>query len=334
MHAIVAADIWGTDYQPVTRSQAMQVAPIKRGRSIIVGSLSDLPLESGAWSGETFVPANRQPTWMTQTAGTQTVWHRMAHTLDDLIFYGWSLWAVERSTDTGAILDAFRVTYDRWAFDEHSPIGVTIDGRPVTDPGSVILFAGPDEGLLSAGSETIRGARAMERAWVGRVESPIPAMVLQEVNSGGGSAISKEQAEAYVAAWRAARTAPGGAVGFLPANLSMNVYGETNADLFTEGRNNIRLDVANFLNLPASVLDGSTATASLTYSTAQGEFSQLNSWLEYWLAPIEARLSQDDVTPHGQTVRFDRAGLNVAASPAAAPTLSEGATQPQELTQD
>lgn len=334
VHAIVAADIWGTALSTVTRSQAMQVAPVKRGRSIIVGSLSDLPLESGAWSGETFVPANRQPTWMTQTAGTQTTWHRIALTLDDLIFYGWSLWYVERSADTGSILDAFRVSYDRWAFDQSSPIGVTIDGHQITDPGSVILFAGPDEGLLAAGAETIRGALAMSRAWVGRVQSPIPAMVLHEVSGGGGSAVTPEQAQGYVDAWTAKRSAPGGAVGFLPANLNMEVYGDTNPDLFTEGRNNIRLDVANFLNLPASVLDGSTATASLTYSTAQGEFSQLNSWLEYWLAPIEARLSQDDVTPHGQTVRFDRAGLSVAASASAAPVISDGATQPQELTQD
>lgn len=334
VHAIVAADIWGVTPNTVTRGQAMQVAPVKRGRAIIVGSLSDLPLQAGAFSGEEFVPAGRQPTWLTQTAGTQTVWHRMALTIDDLIFYGWSLWGVERSADTGAILDAARIAYDRWAFDEHAPLGVTVDGKAVEDPGALILFAGPDEGLLAAGAETIRGALAMGRAWVGRVESPIPAMVLHEVGSGGGgSTVPEEIATAYVEAWTAARSAPGGAVGFLPANLQMEVFGETNADLFTEGRNNVRLDVANLLNLPASLLDGSTATASLTYSTAQGEFSQLNSWLEYWLAPIEARLSQDDVTPHGQSVHFDRAGLSVAASASAAPALAEGASQPQ-ITQD
>lgn len=328
IYSLVASDLWGADYNAVTRTQAMQVAPVKRGRAIIVGTLSDLPLQSGAWDDETFVPAARQPTWLTQTSGTQTVWHRMALTLDDCIFHGWSLWAVDRNA-AGAILNAARVPIERWAFDSNSPLGVTVDGRPVTDAGSVILFPGPDEGLLTTGAEVIRGDRAMSRAWVGRVESPIPAMVLQEVSSGSDSRVTPAQAEAYVSAWKQARSAPGGAVGFLPSNLKMDVFGDTNADLFTEGRNNVRLDVANLLNLPASVLDGSTATASLTYSTAQGEFSQLNAWLEYWLAPIEARLSQDDVTPHGQTVRFDRAGLSVPAS-TAAPALTDGATQPQE----
>lgn len=313
VHAFVYSDLYGTT-PPLTRSRAMTVAPVKRGRAVITGSIADLPLGAGAFAGDQFVPANRQPTWLTQTAGTQSPWHRMALTIDDCIFHGWSLWTVERSAaDSRQILDASRLSYDRWDFDNSTAYGITVDNRPLEDPASVILFAGPDEGILATGSEVLEGAIAMRRAWVGRVESPIPAMVLQEKDTGGGSRITTEQAEAYTAAWRANRKAPGGAVGFLPANLTMEVFGETTADLFTEGQNNIRLDVANLMNLPASLLDGSTATASLTYTTAQGEFSQLNSWLEYWLAPIEARLSQDDITPHGQLVRFDRSNLSAVA---------------------
>lgn len=306
--AIVYSDMYGPNVDTVSRETAMQVAPIKRGRSIIVGSLSDLTAESGTFVSDTWTPANRQPTWLTRSRTVQTPWHRMAWTLDDVLFHGWSLWLLDRS-ETGTILDATHLQRDRWAFDNKALTGISIDGRAVHDPSLLCLFQGPDEGVLTTGAELIRGARAMERAWVDRVQNPIPAMVLQEVNDGGGSTVTEKTAQMYVDAWRAARSQRGGAIGFMPANLKMETYGEVNADLFTEGRNNVRLDAANLLNLPASLLDGSTATASLTYQTAQGEFSQLNSWLEYWLAPIEARLSQDDITPQGQIVRFDRSNL-------------------------
>lgn len=280
----------------------MTVAPVKRGRAIIVGSIADLPaiaLKDGK-------PVQRQPRWLSRTATVVTCWHRLANTVDDLIFHGWSLWTVQRGQG-GEILDALRIPFSQWSFDENTPLGIRVKDQPVTDERSVILFQGPDEGLLRTGADVIRGARAMEAAWVGRVQNPIPMTVLHEIEKNG---VTQEEAELYVSTWSAARTSPTGAVGFLPAQLNMEVYGETATDLYTEGRNNVRLDVANLLNLPASILDGSTATASLTYQTAQGEFSQLNAWLEYWLAPIEHRLSMNDVSPNGQIIRFDRGNLS------------------------
>lgn len=304
---LVYSDLYSPTAGIVDRLSALSVAPIKRGRAIIVGSLADLPLEAGRFTGpDEWTPTPRQPAWLSSTKTIVTPWHRMAMTVDDLIFHGWSLWALER-TEAGTITDAARVAFARWAFDQNTPLGITVNNEPVTDPRSVILFQGPDEGLLLSAADVIRGARAMEAAWVGRVQNPIPMTVLHEVERNG---VTQEEAEQYVASWSAARTSPTGAVGFLPSQLNMEVYGETVADLFTEGRNNVRLDVANHLNLPASLLDGSTATASLTYVTQEGQRSSLIDWLEYWLAPIEARLSMDDITPHGQLVRFNRSNLS------------------------
>jgi hypothetical protein len=324
---IAYSELFGGASDIVDRSAAMTVAPVKRGRAIIVGSIADLPLLA-LKDGK---PIQRQPRWLTRTNTVVTCWHRIADTVDDLIFHGWALWTVQRG-EGGEILDALRIPFSQWSFDENTPLGVKVKDQPVTDPRSVILFQGPDDGLLRTGADVIRGARAMEAAWVGRVQNPIPAMVLHEVERNG---VTEAEARQYVDVWSAARTSPNGAVGFLPAQLNMEVYGETATDLFTEGRNNVRLDVANLLNLPASVLDGSTATASLTYQTAQGEFSQLNAWLEYWLAPIEHRLSQNDVSPNGQLIRFARGNLSAltnlgpeplpdaAIEPAAAPTVPE-----------
>lgn len=332
---IAYSDLFGLESKAVGRDMAMTVAPFKRGRAIIVGAISDLPLVAGrfedddAGEGASFTPLEQQPKWLSNTSTVRSCWHRMAWTLDDLIFHGWSLWALQRS-EAGTILDAVRVHPAQWEFDTDAAIGIRVKGQEVLDPRSVLLFEGPDEGVLRTGATVIAGARAMEDAWVGRVTNPIPMTVLHEVERNG---VSQAEAQAYVNTWSDARRSPDGAVGFLPAQLNMEVYGDTNADLFTEGRNNVRLDAANLLNLPASLLDGSTATSSLTYVTQEGERTSLVDLLEYWMAPVEARLSMPDVTPYGQVVRFSRGNLNAVPNdpygpPAIAPAPDQAQLEP------
>ena len=327
---IAYSDMFAGATNIVDRGAAITVAPISRGRAIIVGSIADLPLVS--LRDGTVV--KRQPRWLTRTNTLDTCWHRMSGTVDDLIFHGWSLWTVQRGED-GGILDALRIPHSSWTFDPNAPLGVKVNNTAVTDARALVLFQGPDEGLLKKGADTIRGARAIDAAWVGRVQNPIPLQVLHETEKNG---LTQSEAQGYVDAYSGARTSPTGAVAWLPAGINLEVYGEISADLFIEGRNAIRLDVANLLNLPASVLDGSTATASLTYQTSQGEFSQLNAWLEYWIAPIEHRLSQNDVSPNGQIIRFDRGNLSTLtnhgpeplpdAEPTPAPILSTDVDTP------
>lgn len=305
LQPLVYADIYGaTGTDAVTRDSAMRVAPIHRGRDIIVSKCADLPIMAGRFDGPTFTPAGA-PAWATATGSVQTAWHRMAMTLDDLLFYGWSLWVLERD-GAGTITAAGRIARARWAFDENTPTGVSVDGMPVTDPADVCLFAGPSEGLLIDAADEIRGWRRMAAAWVGRVRNPIPLMTLDEVTPG---TVTDVEAARYVRTFANNRASELGAVGFLPATLKLSVYGNIEADLFDKGRNSARIDIANHLGLPVSLLDGSPATASLTYATQEGTHSQLVDDLEMWLAPIEARLSMDDMTPAGQVARFNRANL-------------------------
>lgn len=313
LKALVYSDIFGdTGAEIVTRETAMRVAPIKRGRAVIVGRLSDLPFELGQFVAGEFVADKTQPEWLTQTGSIATsAWHRFAWSLDDVLFTRWSLWAVDRDSD-GTITDADRIENNAWRFDEASPTGVAIllgglTWAHVTDDTSVLLFSGPDDGLLATAHDTITGWRHMERSWVGRVRNPIPAMALQEREANG---VTQAEAQKYVEAWAAARTSPNGAVGFLPASLDLKVYGEVKADLFNEGRNAARIDVANHMNLPVSYLDGSTATSSLTYVTQEGSRAQIIDDLEYWIAPFEARLSMPDVTgDRKKVVRLNRSNL-------------------------
>jgi len=309
--ALVYRDLYGANQDAADRDAAMTVSPIKRGRAIIVGSCADLPLTLGKFEGNTWIPAKRQPNWFANTGTVQTPWHRMAFTLDDVIFNGWSLWAVRRGAKVAGaahapILDAVRVAPNRWAFDDSSPTGVSINGAHVLDPDSVILFNGPDEGVLATGADTIRAWRALSRTRVAKARNPIPMTVLQETEKNN---VTQEEAEAYVQAWASKRQQEDGVIGFLPAKIKLDTHGDTKPEMFDTAFNALRLDAGNLLNLPASLLDGSTATASLTYVTQEGQRTSLIDWLEYWIAPIEARLSMPDVTPLGSVVRFDRSNL-------------------------
>lgn len=284
----------------VTRDTAVQIPPVAKAEKILK-TLADIPLV--AYRGAE--PLASQPTWLQRTDGVISPWHRMAYTISDLFYDGWAVWYVERGA-AGQIIRAAHVAKGRTRVQDGS---LYIDDILVTRD-QVIVFAGPDRGLIAEAAETIKGARALTKAWVGRVQSPIPLTVLKE--SIENHNLSAEEIKQVVNDWVAARQSSTGATGFVPYGLELETHtGTDDSSLFTEGRNNIRLDIANFANLPAAMLDGSTATASLTYVTQEGQRSTFNEQsVRYWLAPIEHRLSLDDCVPAGQRVRFDIAYLN------------------------
>lgn len=327
---IVYSDIYGpTGLDAVTRDTAVTCAPIAKGLGIITSRIADLPLvagtlQPGGEDGDEFVPDAVQPGWLRATGHPQDVWHRMSLTLDDLVFHGWSLWAVQRDS-SGAITDAGRIVYQDWAFDTTSPTGVRIGSKPVINATEVILFAGPHEGILIRARDSIRGWRHMEAAWVGRVRNPVPLVVLHEAEA---NSVTQPEAEMYVAAWARNRTSPTGAVGWLPATINLEVYGELEADLFDKGRNAARLDLANHLGLPASALDGTAATASLTYVTQEGDRNALVDDLEMWMGPIESRLSQPDIAGPGKVIRFSRTNLTNTPND---PYGATATTNPKEI---
>lgn len=289
----------------VNRNGAMQIPAIAKARNVLVGVGAGLQLRE--FEGETDV----DQAWLYRTGGDVSPWHRMAYTLDDLIFYGWSLWAVDRDSD-GQITDAARVPFERWSADSQSG-GITVDGKPVRAD-EVILIPGAFEGIIEAGADTIRGAHALQQAWIGRAQNPIPLIELHQTTD---DELEDDEIDVLLEEFSAARTSPTGAVGFTDHRVEVRVHGAVSTDLFEEGRNAIVLDVARLTGLPAALLDGSLSTSTLTYSTQEGQRNEFADYtLPMWLAPIEARLSMDDVCKPGRRIRFDRSPITTTEQPA------------------
>lgn len=312
LQAIVWSDLIGKDVAdalPMTRGDAIQIPAVSKARNLLVSAIAKLPLVALDTAG----PLADQPTWLYRTDGLVSPYERMAWTVDDLIFYGCSVWATERGA-AGQILNAEWVPSRDWKVTD----GVlSILDQPVT-PQDYILFNPPFEGLLNVGNRTLKGARDTEAAWTGRMRNPIPLIELKVTDD---SNLTQEEVNEYVAAWSTARRAENGGVSFTPPGMEVVAHGSLSADLFTEGRNAIRTDVGSFLNIRASLLDGTIGIDSLTYSTKDGErnlFYELD--LPFWTDPIEWALSVDKVVPRGSRVRFDRSALYAAPVPTGTPT--------------
>lgn len=331
IQSLVFSEYFAGEWAELTREGALAIAPLKRGRDILVTVIASMPLQEWQDANET------TPDWLRNgSASGVSAWHRLAMTIDDLIFYDWSLWAVQREGNRpdGQIVDALRVPYEDWEID-NATNAVYVNGVQV-NAHEVIVFPGNGSGgVLSAGATTIKGYRALERSWIGRAQNPIPLVELHQTSdeplTDGTDADGNDDPDAEMneieslkRSWGEARTSPNGAVGYTPHNIEVRVHGTVQTDLFVEGRNAAVLDVARLLGLPALLLDGSMSTASLTYSTTEGKSNEFAMYsIPAWTNPIEARLSMDDVSPKGRVIRFDRSSLVQAEQPAVANPRSD-----------
>lgn len=304
---LVWSDIFGIDHTPVTRIEALRVPAVAKARAILIALISGRPLKMYNADGS---EATDQPTWLYRSDTGIAPVTRIIGMLDDHIFNDATLLVVKRGAKD-QIIDAVHVPFSQWSADEDGVISV--NGKPV-DPKEVLWIPGPGPGLLTTGAETIRGARGMERAWSGRVRNPTPTVFMRQKEEGN---LTEDEVKKYLAATRSALQNPDGTVAFVPYEVDMDVAEGGNVDLFTNGRNDVRIDIANHLNVPVALLDGSTTTASLTYSTQEGKRNEVFDYcIPYWINCIEQGLSLDNVVPRGSYVKFDfKDYLTSTASP-------------------
>lgn len=301
---IVWSDIFGSEANIVSRSDAMTIPAVAKARQILVSTIAKFPLK--AFTGPDEV--TDQHSWLYDTDGEVSPWHRMAWTIDDLIFSGWSLWGVERD-DAGSIVRADRCPIERWQVTPEGVIQITDNTGNYVDAeaDSVILIPGPFEGLLKIASRTIRAGVKIETAVLNKSQNPIPAI---ELHATTDDPLEPDEVMQLVQAWASARMDENGAIAFTPHNIEVRAHGSTEPSLLIEGRNFLRMDIGAFLGIPAALMDASLSTASLTYSTNEGQRNEFADYtLPYWVEPIQQRLSMDDVVPQGTRVRFDMADL-------------------------
>lgn len=308
--AFVYSDLFEAADLCVTRTEAMSIPAVARGRNLIAPVLGRQPLV--AYRGN--VALADQPTWLSSSRyfppRLRALW-----TLDDLIFEGLSLWTLDRglpdSSGRKQVLDALRVPPANWK-QEDGQIVVTgpDDTSRVLDEEEYILFPGPSEGLLVMGARTIRGARRLEERWSERIENPVPIV---EIRYTGDEDLEPEEMTDIRDSYITARQDVSGVVMVTPRGFEVHPHGDQATELFIAGRNAVALDIARFLSLPSTMIDASQVNgSSVDYeNNAIGRSAYYDLSLRTWALPFEEALSQDDVTPHGTRIAFDFAGLTL-----------------------
>lgn len=280
---------------PLSRAGAMSVPAVAAARHLIAGAIAACPLESDAAT---------QPAWL-KDAGELPAWHRMAWTIDDLLFSGWALWLIDRDT-TGAPVRASRVPLEAWRFTNTGGVE-----RQITDTvwaavpaESAVLIPGPHEGILTIGADAIRAAQALATTARERSEHP---EALVELHYTGELTLTPEEIKELLNSYLKARAATGGrAVSFTPKNVEMRVHAADANALIIDGRNAAALDIARVIGIPASMIDATVNTASLTYATAEGNNAQFIDYgLRKYMDAVTAALSMNTLTAVGETITFD-----------------------------
>ncbi|QMV84737.1 phage portal protein [Corynebacterium hindlerae] len=275
----------------VSRAVAMSIPAVARARRIICTAVARCSL--------TVTPATTQPAWVDRTDGPVSPWHRMVWTVDDLLFYGASLWAVERDTD-GRVIAADRVPFDEWGVTATGAItwrGVEVDDQ------TVIHIPAADEGILTTGAAAIRHAAALAAAASKAANSPAAHTELHQTE---GEPLTDSDVQKLVDGWIRARNSPNGAVSFTNKAIQVIEHGTFDTHLLIDGRNAAALDIARMCGIPAVLLDVAAVDNTIKYENIQARNLELIDYcLDSFMAPIAARLGMDDVVAPGQSVAFD-----------------------------
>jgi hypothetical protein len=296
---IVYSDIYGPGSVSISRKMAMGIPSVSKARNLICATIARFPIKVANSDG--ILADADQPSWAYRTDTGVSPFLRMLWTLDDLLFYGHSLWSVTRGSENQILL-AERVPYEWWAVTAEGAI--TIHGLPV-NAAEVLYIPGPIDGLLDKDLTSLRAAISIASTVEQRVKNPIPVMEIHQLE---GTDVEPAEAKGLVTDYNAARRDPEGATVFTPAAVELRPHGDqSDAGFMVEGRNAVRLDVANMTGVPAALLDGSVSQSSLTYSTQEGRRNEFVDYgLSIWIEAIIGRLSGDDVVNRGLHVILDQ----------------------------
>jgi Phage-related protein len=308
LERIVAEDVFGSDLPVNTRAAAMRLPALTRARNLLVSTICRLPLVQLA-AGEQLPPATdpaaraaldaSQPTWLYRCDDGTTPQHRLAWTVDDLIFYGWSCWWRVNGSD-GFPLSVGRVNQGDWTINSDNV--VEINGVPQQHD-AVIVIPGLHEGILTYGRDALDDTRTLYRNVRNRLATPTPGLDLHQTD---GRDLTDPEIDALITRWSIARKGGNGGVSYTNKNIVATPMEGDDGKLMIEARNAAALDLARLVGVSGGMIDATTPKASLNYETTTGRNQEFVDFdLALYLTPITARLSLDDVVPRGKRVVFD-----------------------------
>lgn len=278
----------------ITRREAIQCAPLKSARDLVVNAISGIPLTVVDTDRVTRVnELLEQP----ERGITRSV--TMAWTAEDLLFEGVAYWLVtERAWDS---YPAFvkRVEPSRVSIDQDTG-AVRVNGRQIPSR-DLIQFHSPNDPLLQAGARAIRSCLRLDAAAAEAVNGTPPVDFFSPAE--GADPADDAVIAQLLADWKEARRK--GSTAYIPAALKYNVNGFSPEQLqMSEARQHAALEIARCARIDAEELG--VSTTSRTYANM---FERRKAFIDFTISPylnaITERLSMGDVTKRGYRVVAD-----------------------------
>jgi HK97 family phage portal protein len=288
----------------VQRNEAMSVPSVARCRNLLSGVVGDLPLNLYRNStGEEL----DNPVWVNQPAINQPRSITMAWTTDSLLMYGVAYWQVNEISSEDSRPTRFKwipnvkvtFTTDLYGM-EVTQYFIDATAVPMSGLGSLVTFQAFDEGILERGSETIRAAIDLRKAAVIAASTPMPTGVLRN----NGADLDPKEVAGLLAAWKNARN--NRATAYLTSTLEYQPTSFSPKDMmYDSAQQFLSTEIARLCSIPAYLLSAEMNN-SMTYANVLDERKQFYSLsVAPYVNAIQHRLSMDDITPRGTSVRFD-----------------------------
>ena len=292
-------------YGPIDRALAVQVPAVNRCANLIKGVVGYLPLKLYKKStGEELA----SPLWVEQPDIRQPRSVTISATVDSLIFYGQAFWRI-----TELYADDMRPARFEWVANtrvtaQTNALGTEIlyymidqQKVPMVGVGSLVTFQGLTQGVLQTAGRTIQAALDLEKAAAISAATPMATGFLKNT----GADMPESQVQGLLAAWKSARQ--NRSTAYLTSTLSYEPVGFSPKDMtYNESIQFLVTQICRAMNVPAHMVSADMGTgSSMTYQNIlEGRKEFVAYSLQPYICAIEDRLSMDDITARGHTVRF------------------------------
>jgi HK97 family phage portal protein len=286
------------------RATALQVSTVSRCRNLICGVISYLPLELYKKStGQQL----QSPLWLEQPDIRQPRAVTLAYTIDSLIFYGVSYWKV-----TSLYADDLRPSGFEWVANTRVTVTTdamgyevayySVDGKkvPMSGIGSLVTFQSLLPGVLETGARTIQAALDVQKAAAVAAATPMPTGIIRNQ----GADLPEAQVQGLLAAFKSARQ--NRSTAYLTSTLDYQTVGFSPKEMtYNESSQYLSTEISRLMNVPAFMVSADMNN-SMTYQNVLDSRKEYVAYsLQPYICAVEERLSMDDITAHGNVVKFN-----------------------------
>jgi len=293
----------GTGAPFMDRYVALQVPAVARCRNLIAGVISSIDLE--LYKKSTGVELE-SPLWLDQPDIRMPRSVMIAMTVDSLLFYSVAYWRV-----TSLYADDGRPSGFEWVANTRVTVTTNETGdevqyysvngvrAPMSGIGSLVTFQSLLPGVLETGARTIQAALDIEKAASVAAATPMATTVIKN----NGADLPEAQVSGILAAWKAARASRSTA--FLTSTLDVQNIGFSPKDMmYNEASQYLATQIARLMNVPAYYISADMNNSMTYQNILDGRKEFVAYSLQPFISAIENRLSMDDITAHGNVVRF------------------------------